>query len=152
MTNAPKLLMLVGAATPPGRLAAAIAVAAGVAQTSGGDVAVEILNLAETPIDICDGRPLDSYSETTRQVVDRPGVARKLDQTLAVMASHAGPDLAAETEASEAATVVAPEMSNPTKPCAPPVSLAILAEKQTSTRPFVPAVTVTAGPAVVRAV
>jgi FMN reductase len=69
MTNAPKLLMLVGAATPPGRLAAAIAVAAGVAQTSGGDVAVEILNLAETPIDICDGRPLDSYSETTRQVV-----------------------------------------------------------------------------------
>jgi FMN reductase len=69
MTNAPKLLMLVGAATPPGRLAAAIAVAAGVAQTSGGDVAVEVLNLAETPIDICDGRPLDSYSETTRQVV-----------------------------------------------------------------------------------
>jgi FMN reductase len=67
--------MLVGAATPPGRLAAAIEIAAGVAQTSGGDVAVEILNLAETPIDICDGRPLDSYSETTRQVVARIAAA-----------------------------------------------------------------------------
>jgi FMN reductase len=67
--------MLVGAATPPGRLAAAIEIAAGVAQTSGGDVAVEILNLAETPIDICDGRPLDSYNETTRQVVARIAAA-----------------------------------------------------------------------------
>ena len=75
MANSPKLLMLVGAATPPGRLAAAIAMAAGVAQTSGGDVAVEILNLAETPIDICDGRPLDSYSGTTRQVVARIAAA-----------------------------------------------------------------------------
>ena len=75
MANSPKLLMLVGAATPPGRLAAAIEIAAGVAQTSGGDVAVEILNLAETPIDICDGRPLDSYSETTRQVVARIAAA-----------------------------------------------------------------------------
>ena len=75
MANSPKLLMLVGAATPPGRLAAAIEIAAGVAQTSGGDVAVEILNLAETPIDICDGRPLDSYSETTRQVVGRIAAA-----------------------------------------------------------------------------
>jgi FMN reductase len=74
MANSPKLLMLVGAATPPGRLAAAIEIAAGVAQTSG-DVAVEILNLAETPIDICDGRPLDSYSETTRQVVARIAAA-----------------------------------------------------------------------------
>jgi FMN reductase len=75
MADAPGLLMLVGAATPPGRLAAAIAMAAGVAQTSGGDVAVEILNLAETPIDICDGRPLDSYSEPTRQVVARIAAA-----------------------------------------------------------------------------
>ena len=75
MADAPGLLMLIGAATPPGRLAAAIAMAAGVAQTSGGDVAVEILNLAETPIDICDGRPLDSYSETTRQVVARIAAA-----------------------------------------------------------------------------
>jgi len=71
MVDAPGLLMLVGAATPPGRLAAAIALAAEAAQTSGGDIAVEILNLAEISIDICDGRPLDSYGETTRRAVVR---------------------------------------------------------------------------------
>jgi FMN reductase len=67
------LMMLVGAATPPGRLAAAIATAAEMAQS--GDVAVDVLNLAETPIDICDGRPLDSYSEATRRVVARIAAA-----------------------------------------------------------------------------
>src|SRR5712692_5501187 len=71
MAGTPKLLMLVGAATPPGRLAAAIAAAAEAARVSGGEVAVEILNLAETPIDICDGRPLEAYGEATRQAVAR---------------------------------------------------------------------------------
>jgi FMN reductase len=75
MADAPKLLMLVGAATPPGRLAAAIAVAAEAARTSGGDVAVDILNLAETPVEICDGRPLDAYGEPTRQAVARIAAA-----------------------------------------------------------------------------
>ncbi|MBV8133122.1 MAG: NAD(P)H-dependent oxidoreductase [Alphaproteobacteria bacterium] len=74
MADAPGLLMLVGAATPPGRLAAAIATTAEAART-GGDVAVEILNLAETPIDICDGRPLESYGEATRQAVVRIAAA-----------------------------------------------------------------------------
>jgi len=74
MADAPGLLMLVGAATPPGRLAAAIATTAEAAR-SGGDVAVEILNLAETPIDICDGRPLESYGEATRQAVVRIAAA-----------------------------------------------------------------------------
>jgi FMN reductase len=69
VADAPKLLMLVGAATPPGRLAAAIAAAAEMARAGGGDVNVEILNLAETPIDICDGRPLDSYGAATRRAV-----------------------------------------------------------------------------------
>jgi FMN reductase len=69
MADATELLMLVGAATLPGRLAAAIAMAAEAARTGGGDVAVEILNLAETPIDICDGRPLDRYGEATRRAV-----------------------------------------------------------------------------------
>jgi FMN reductase len=69
MADAPGLLMLVGAATLPGRLAAAIAVAAEAARTGSADVAVEILNLAETRIDICDGRPLDSYSGATREAV-----------------------------------------------------------------------------------
>jgi len=75
MADAPSLLMLVGAATPPGRLAAAIATAAETASTDGAKVAVEILNLAETRIDICDGRPLDSYGEATRDAVMRIAAA-----------------------------------------------------------------------------
>ena len=71
MLDSRSVLMLVGAATPPGRLAAAIAVAAEAARTDGA----EILNLAETPIDICDGRAHDSYGETTRQAVTRIAAA-----------------------------------------------------------------------------
>jgi FMN reductase len=71
MADPPRLLMLVGAATPPGRLAAAIATAADAARTGGGNVAVDILNLAEAPIETCDGRPLDAYGEATRQAVAR---------------------------------------------------------------------------------
>src|SRR5712691_9473162 len=75
MADARTLLMVVGAATPPGRLAAAIAVAAEAAQTGGGDIAVDILNLAETPVEICDGRALESYGEATRQAVARIAAA-----------------------------------------------------------------------------
>jgi FMN reductase len=75
MADATGLLMLVGAATPPGRLAAAIASAAEAAQSERGDVAVDILNLAETPLEICDGRPLNDYNETTRQAVARIAAA-----------------------------------------------------------------------------
>jgi FMN reductase len=72
MPDAPKLLMLVGAATPPGRLAAAVAAAADIARANDGDgIAVEILNLADAPIDICDGRPLDGYGTATRAAVAR---------------------------------------------------------------------------------
>src|ERR1700676_5099480 len=71
MADTPGLLMLVGAATPPGRLAAAIATAAEAARAHGGDIVADILNLAETPIEICDGRPLDAYGEATRQAVAR---------------------------------------------------------------------------------
>jgi FMN reductase len=71
MTDTPQLLMLVGAATPPGRLAAAIAQAAETARASSPDVAVDILNLAEAPIEICDGRLLEAYGEATRQAVAR---------------------------------------------------------------------------------
>jgi FMN reductase len=62
-----RLLMVVGAATPPGRLAAAVSYAAGTVK----DAEVEILNLAETPVAICDGRPLDQYDGNTRQAVGR---------------------------------------------------------------------------------
>ena len=77
MAEAPTLLMLVGAATPPGRLAAAIAVAAEAARASG-DVVVGILNLAETPIETCDGRPLEAYGAATRQAVARVAAAGAL--------------------------------------------------------------------------
>jgi NAD(P)H-dependent FMN reductase len=70
MADGTQFLMLVGAATPPGRLFAAIAVAAEAARASG-DAAVDILNLAEVPIEICDGRPLEAYGGATRQAVAR---------------------------------------------------------------------------------
>jgi FMN reductase len=75
MADAPALLMLVGAATPPGRLAAAVAMAAEAA-LSDGNVSVDVLNLAEVPIDICDGRPLDGYGEATRRAVARIAAAQ----------------------------------------------------------------------------
>ena len=65
MAEAPTLLMIVGAATPPGRLAAAIAMAAEAAGTGGGDVAV----------DICDGRALEAYGPATRDAVARIAAA-----------------------------------------------------------------------------
>jgi NAD(P)H-dependent FMN reductase len=67
MAGEAKLLMIVGAATPPGRLAAAIAFAAGTAT----DATVDILNLAEQPVEICDGRALEQYNEATRNAVAR---------------------------------------------------------------------------------
>ncbi len=70
MAETSTLMMLVGAATPPGRLAVAIAVAAEVARSSGG-IAVDTLNLAEVPVEICDGRPLEAYGEETREAVRR---------------------------------------------------------------------------------
>src|SRR6266404_4564277 len=73
MADAPTLLMIVGAATPPGRLAAAIAMAAG---AGGGDVAVDVLNLADEPIEMCDGRPLEAYGAATQQAVGRIAAAR----------------------------------------------------------------------------
>jgi FMN reductase len=71
MAEFPRLLMLIGAATPPGRLAAAIAAAAAAARSPGRDIEVEVVNLAETAIDICDGRPLDGYGAATREAVER---------------------------------------------------------------------------------
>lgn len=65
MAESARLLMIVGAATPPGRLAAAIAFAADTAK----DAAADILNLAETPVEFCDGRALDNYNAATRDAV-----------------------------------------------------------------------------------
>ncbi len=74
MANRASLLMIVGAATPPGRLAAAIETAAE-AERSRGDIAVEVLNLADDPVEICDGRALDAYGGATRRAVARIAAA-----------------------------------------------------------------------------
>ena len=60
MADSNTVLMLVGAATPPGRLAAAIDYAAEAARAADTGFAVDILNLADAAIDICDGRALDA--------------------------------------------------------------------------------------------
>src|SRR5215472_3331495 len=71
MAQVPRLLMLVGAATPPGRLAAAVAAAAQAVPGQAENIDVDIMNLADTPIDICDGRPLEGYGPETRRAVGR---------------------------------------------------------------------------------
>ena len=75
MTGFPRLLMLIGAATPPGRLAAAITVAAEAVRGDARDIDIDVMNLVETTIEICDGRPLDGYGADTRQAVDRIAAA-----------------------------------------------------------------------------
>ena len=72
MAEIPRLLMVVGAATPPGRLAAAAAAAV---RSNAEDTDVDVMNLAEVPVDTCDGRPLDGYGVETRQAVDRIAAA-----------------------------------------------------------------------------
>ncbi|HEY4040593.1 MAG TPA: hypothetical protein VGM32_01980, partial [Rhodopila sp.] len=67
MREVPRLLMVVGAATPPGRLAAAVAAAAEALRGDHEVINVDVMNLAETPIDTCDGRPLDGYGAETRR-------------------------------------------------------------------------------------
>jgi FMN reductase len=71
MADSNTVLMLVGAATPPGRLAAAIDYAAEAARADSTSIAIDILNLADTAIDICNGRALDAYGEATRHAVAR---------------------------------------------------------------------------------
>jgi FMN reductase len=69
MHGSSKLLMIVGAATPPGRLATAISRAAELVRGQHSGIAVEVLNLAEVQIETCDGRPLAAYGDATRQAV-----------------------------------------------------------------------------------
>jgi FMN reductase len=75
MTQPPRLLMLIGAATPPGRLAAAVAAVAEAVRCVAPDIDVDVMNLAETAIDICDGRSLDHYGAETRQAIERVAAA-----------------------------------------------------------------------------
>jgi FMN reductase len=75
MAEVPRLLMVVGAATPPGRLAAAIAAAAEAVRGDHEDIQVDVMSLAEVAIDTCDGRPVDAYGAETRQAVERIAAA-----------------------------------------------------------------------------
>jgi FMN reductase len=66
------LLIIVGAATPPGRLAAAMQAAAEIA---GG---AETLNLADAGVEICDGRADDAYNAATRGAVAQLTAAKSV--------------------------------------------------------------------------
>lgn len=72
--------MLIGAAAPPGRLAAAIAAAAEAVRGGADDIDidVDVMNLAETAIDTCDGRTLVKYGVETREAVDRIATGLKI--------------------------------------------------------------------------
>ena len=75
MSEIPRLLLLIGAATPPGRLAAAIAAVAVAVRGGAEEIKLDIMSLVETPIDTCDGRPLEKYGADTREAVDRIAAA-----------------------------------------------------------------------------
>lgn len=64
-----KLVMVVGAATPPGRLNNAIETLAA-AIAARPDCASETINLAGSGIEICDGRKIEDYNAPTRAAVD----------------------------------------------------------------------------------
>lgn len=63
-----KIVIVVGAATPPGRLNNAAEFLAG-AMTRAGKAATEIVNLATAGVEMCDGRLLEQYGESTRSTV-----------------------------------------------------------------------------------
>jgi FMN reductase len=62
-----KLLLVVGAATPPGRLNNAIESLAATLVRS--DCTTETINLAGSGIEICDGRKLEDYGAATQRAV-----------------------------------------------------------------------------------
>lgn len=64
-----KILMVVGAASKPGRLAEAILSTAVMAAGQVASLETEILNLALSPVEFCDGRGDDDYGKETRQAV-----------------------------------------------------------------------------------
>jgi FMN reductase len=64
-----KLVIVIGAATPPGRLNQAMNhVAAGLAERRP-DVAAVTMSLADTQIDVCDGRKIEECSPSTQKAV-----------------------------------------------------------------------------------
>jgi FMN reductase len=68
-TAALSLAVVIGAATPPGRLSRAAAALADAARGERPDLRVSIVDLAATPVEICDGRPEDGYGDATRAAI-----------------------------------------------------------------------------------
>lgn len=64
-----KLVLVVGAATPPGRLNAAVEHLAQALAARRSDVSTETLSLAATRLETCDGRKLEDYDAATRGAV-----------------------------------------------------------------------------------
>lgn len=67
-----RLLAVVGAVTPPGRLDAAVRFAAERAADCAGerrDISATVLSLGEHRVSFADGRPLDRYPDDTARVV-----------------------------------------------------------------------------------
>jgi FMN reductase len=64
-----KLVIVVGAATPPGRLNQAMGyVAQSLAVLRPGTV-VDVVNLADADVEMCDGRKLEEYGASTQKAV-----------------------------------------------------------------------------------
>ena len=64
-----KLVMVVGAATPPGRLNGAVEHMAATLRARRPDCDVAVLNLAATALPFCDGRKDEDYDAATRVTV-----------------------------------------------------------------------------------
>jgi len=64
----PRLLAVIGAVTPPGRLDAAVRFAAECA-AARPQVSADVLSLGEHRISFADGRPLERFSDDTARVV-----------------------------------------------------------------------------------
>ncbi len=70
-----KLVMVVGAATPPGRLNNAMESLAAALVARRPEAAIATVNLHATPVAICDGRKLEDYDAATQQAVATIGAS-----------------------------------------------------------------------------
>jgi FMN reductase len=69
-TPALTLAVVIGAATPPGRLSRAAAALADAARAERPALRVVTVDLATAPVEICDGRAENAYGDTTRAAID----------------------------------------------------------------------------------
>jgi FMN reductase len=70
-----RIAIVLGQAAPAGRLARAASGLEGEIQKLRAEAAVSMIDLSATPLEPCDGRPLDAYRQTTRDAVEAIGLA-----------------------------------------------------------------------------